>query len=75
MGQAPSTLGLWYMTYVAAISLNHLPVDGTLIGRHPLVPWFLLGARQMRSICRSGVLSWDLALVLGALIEVNFSSL
>lgn len=45
-GLAPVTLKL----YVAAISANHSPFNGTLVGGYPLVSLYLLGARLLRPI-------------------------
>lgn len=60
---------------MAAISTNHMPLDGAMDGRHLLVSWILRSARQLRSIWLSRVPFWDLALVLGALTEASFEPL
>ncbi len=66
---SPSTLKL----YVAAISAYHDPVEGKSVGKHNLVVRFLRGARRLNPPRPPSLPSWDLALVLRALITAVLS--
>ncbi len=67
----PSTLKV----YVAAISAHHNPVEGKSVGKHNLVVRFLRGARRLNPPRPPSLPSWDLALVLRALITAPFEPL
>ncbi len=54
--------------YVAAISAYHNPIEGKSVGKHNLVVRFLRGARRLNPPRPPSLPSWDLALVLRALI-------
>nr|XP_054597211.1 uncharacterized protein LOC107396174 [Nothobranchius furzeri] len=67
-GRAASTLKV----HLAAISANHLLVDGRSIGAHCLVTQFLRGVRRLRpALCRPAP-AWDLPLVLRAMCGPPF---
>ncbi len=68
---SPSTLKV----YVAAISAYHDPVEGKSVGKHNLVVRFLRGARRLNPLRPPSLPSWDLALVLRALITAPFEPL
>ncbi len=68
---SPSTLKV----YVAAISAYHDPVEGKSVGKHNLVVRFLRGARRLNLGGPPSLPSWDLALVLRALITAPFEPL
>ncbi len=68
---SPSTLKV----YVAAISAYHDPVEGKSVGKHDLVVRFLRGARRLNPPRPPSLPSWDLALVLRALITAPFEPL
>ncbi len=68
---SPSTLKV----YVAAISAYHDPVEGKSVGKHNLVVRFLRGARRLNPPKPPSLHSWDLALVLRALITAPFEPL
>ncbi len=68
---SPSTLKV----YVAAISTHHDPVEGKSVGKHNLVVRFLRGARRLNPPRPPSLPSWDLALVLRALITAPFEPL
>ncbi len=68
---SPSTLKV----YVAAISAHHDPVEGKSVGKHNLVVRFLRGARRLNPLRPPSLPSWDLALVLRALITAPFEPL
>ncbi len=61
--------------YVAAISAYHDPVEGKSVGKHNLVVRFLRGARRLNPPRPPSLPSWDLALVLRALITAPFEPL
>ncbi len=67
---SPSTLKV----YVAAISAYHDPVEGKSVGKHNLVVRFLRGARRLNPPRPPSLPSWDLALVLRALITLSLCS-
>ena len=59
--------GLQYRTintYRNAISMTHLPLDGSLIGSHPLVSRFMKGVFQSRPPCPRYLATWDVSVVL-----------
>ncbi len=58
--------------YVAAITVNHDPVDGKLVGKHDWVIRFLRGARRLNPLWPPSIPSWDLSLVLRALQQGQF---
>ncbi len=58
--------------YVAAITANHDPVDGKLVGKHDWVIRFLRGARRLNPPRPPSIPSWDLSLVLRALQQGQF---
>ncbi len=68
---SPSTLKV----YVAAISAYHDPVEGKSVGKHNLVVRFLRVARRLNPPRPPSLPSWDLALVLRALITAPFEPL
>ncbi len=68
---SPSTLKV----YVATISTHHDPVEGKSVGKHNLVVRFLRGARRLNPPRPPSLPSWDLALVLRALITAPFEPL
>ncbi len=68
---SPSTLKV----FVAAISTHHDPVEGKSVGKHNLVVRFLRGARRLNPPRPPSLPSWDLALVLRALITAPFEPL
>ncbi len=68
---SPSTLKV----YVAAISTHHDPVEGKSVGKHNLVVRFHRGARRLNPPRPPSLPSWDLALVLRALITTPFEHL
>ncbi len=68
---SPSTLKV----YVAAVSAYHDPVEGKSVGKHNLVVRFLRGARRFNPPRPPSLPSWDLALVLRALITAPFEPL
>ncbi len=61
--------------YVAAISAYHDPVEGKSVGKHNLVVRFFRGARRLNPPRPPSLPSWDLALVLRALITARFEPL
>ncbi len=67
---SPSTLKV----YVAAISTHHDPVEGMSVGKHNLVVRFLRGASRLNPPRPPSLPSWDLALVLRALITAPFEN-
>ncbi len=60
---------------MAAISAYHDPVEGKSVGKHNLVVRFLRGARRLNPPRPPSLPSWDLALVLRALITAPFEPL
>ncbi len=60
---------------MAAISAYHDPVDRKSVGKHNLVVRFLRGARRLNPPRPPSLPSWDLALVLRALITAPFEPL
>ncbi len=60
---------------MAAISTHHDPVEGKSVGKHNLVVRFLRGARRLNPPRPPSLPSWDLALVLRALITAPFEPL
>ena len=70
-GLTPSTLKV----YVAAIAAFHAPLGDGPLGRHQLFVRFLRGAQRMRPAARTGVPTWDLAVVLEGLVEAPFEHL
>ncbi len=68
---SPSTLKV----YVAAISTHHDLVEGKSVGKHNLVVRILRGARRLNPPRPPSLPSWDLALVLRALITALFEPL
>ncbi len=61
-----------FKVYVAAISAHHNPVEGKSLGKHDLVVRFLGGARRLNPPRPPSLPSWDLALVLKALLTAPF---
>ncbi len=57
---------------MAAISAHHNPVEGKSLGKHNLVVRFLSGARRLNPPRPPSLPSWDLALVLKALLTAPF---
>ncbi len=60
---------------MAAISAYHDPVEGKSVGKHNLVVRFLRGARRSNPLRPPSLPSWDLSLVLRALITAPFEPL
>ncbi len=58
---------------MATISANHDPVDGKSVGKHDLVVRFLRGASRLNPPRPPSLPSWDLALVLRALLTASLS--
>ncbi len=69
---SPSTLKV---SYIAAISAHHDPIEGRSVGKHDLVVRFLRGARRLNPPRPPSLPSWDLALVLRALQTAPFEPL
>ena len=66
--------GLQYRTintYRSAISMTHLPLDGSLIGSHPLVSRFMKGVFQSRPPCPRYLATWDVSVVLSHLRSLS----
>ena len=66
--------GLQYRTintYHSAISMTHLPLDGSLIGSHPLVSRFMKGVFQSRPPCPRYLATWDVSVVLSHLRSLS----
>ena len=66
--------GLQYRTintYRSAISMTHLPLDGSLIGSHPLVSRFMKGVFQSRPPCPRYLTTWDVSVVLSHLRSLS----
>ena len=62
--------GMQYQTinlYRSAISMTHAPVDGCIIGSHPIVSHFMKGIFQLRMPTPKYLLTWDVSVVLGYL--------
>lgn len=70
-GLTPSTLKV----YVSTISAYHAHVDGTTVGKNPLVIRFLRGTQRLRPAMRTRVPAWDLAIVLEGLSTAPFEPL
>ncbi len=70
-GLSPSTLKV----YVAAIAAYHALQGGQSMGRHTFVRRFLRGTRRLRTVQRTKVPSWDLAVVLEALCKAPFETI
>ena len=51
--------------YRNAISMTHAPVDGCIIGSHPIVSHFMKGIFQSRMPTPKYLLTWDVSVVLG----------
>ncbi len=66
---SPSTLKV----YVAAISAHHDPLEGKSVGKRDLVVRFLRGASRLNPHRPPSLPSWDLALVLRALLTSPLS--
>ena len=54
-------------TYHSAISMTHLPVDGSLIGSHRLVSRFMKEVFKSRPHCPRYLATWDVSVVLSYL--------
>ena len=68
--------GLQYRTintHCSAISMTHiyLPLDGSLIGSHPLVSRFMKGVFQSRPPCPRYLATWDVSVVLSHLRSLS----
>ncbi len=68
---SPSTLKV----YLAAIAVNHDPVEGKSVGKHDWVVRFLRGARRLNPPRPPSIPSLDLSLVLRALQQGPFEPL
>ena len=53
--------------YQNTISMTHAPVDGCVIGSHPIVSHFMKGIFQLRMPIPKYLVTWDLSVVLGYL--------
>ena len=53
--------------YRSAISMTHAPVDGCVIGSHPLISGFMEGIFQLRMPTPKYLVTWDVSVVLGYL--------
>ncbi len=60
--------------YVAAITARR-ELDETTLGRHRMVSAFMRGVRRLRPVCPTAVPSWDLSVVLEALVTAPFEPL
>ena len=61
--------------YSTAISAFHTPLDGALVGQHPLVQRFLAGVDRIRPVVRRSSPPWDLSIVLDWLASPPFQNL
>ena len=53
--------------YRRAISMTHAPVDGCVIGSHPIVSRFMKGIFQLTILTPKYLVTWDVSVVLGYL--------
>ena len=53
--------------YRSAISMTHAPVDGCVIGSHPIISRFMKGIFQLRMPTPKYLVTWDVSVVLGYL--------
>ena len=51
--------------------MTHLPLDGSLIGSHPLVSRFMKGVFQSRPPCPIYLATWDVSVVLSHLRSLS----
>ena len=51
----------------SAISMTHAPVDGCVIGSHPIVSRFMKGIFQLRMPTPKYLVTWNVSVVLGYL--------
>jgi len=70
-GRAFSTIKV----YLAAILACHVGFGNTSVGHHPLICRFMKGARRWRPVVKSLAPSWDLAIVLKAILQQPFEPL
>ena len=66
--------GMQYRTinlYRNAISVAHAPVDGCVIGSHPIVSRFMKDILQLRMPTLKYLLTWDVSVVLGYLKSMS----
>ncbi|XDV19040.1 hypothetical protein PO909_024614 [Leuciscus waleckii] len=63
------------LKYVAAISAHHDLVESKTVGQHDLVVRFLRGARRLNPPHSPLIPSWDLAVLLSALLRAPFEPL
>ncbi|XP_043992826.1 uncharacterized protein LOC122842750 [Gambusia affinis] len=70
-GKAFSTIKV----YLAAISACHVGFGGKTVGQHPLVCQFMKGVRRRLPVSKPLAPSWDLPLVLEALMDAPFEPL
>ena len=61
--------------YSTAISTFHIPINGVLLGQHPLVQRFLAGVDRIRPALRRFSPPWDLSIVLDWLSGPTFENL
>ena len=55
--------------YRSAISMTHAPVDGCIIGSHPIISRFMKGIFQLRMPTPKYLVTWDVSVVLGYLLK------
>ena len=53
--------------YRSTISMTHAPVDGCVIGSHPIISRFNKGIFQLRMPTPKYLVTWDVSVVLGYL--------
>ena len=53
--------------YRSAISITHAPVDGCVIGSHPIISRFMKGIFQLKMPTLKYLVTWDVSVVLGCL--------
>ena len=57
--------------YRSAISMTHVPVDGSQIGSHPLVSCFMKGVFELRPPQPKYLETWDVSIVLKYLLSLS----
>ena len=69
--------GMQYRTinlYRSAISITHAPVDGCIIGSHPIISRFIKGIFQLRMPTPKYLVTWDVSVVLGYLQTLSLKN-
>jgi len=70
-GRAFSTIKV----YLATISACHVGFSNTPAGHHTLICWFMKGACRLLPVVKSLVPSWDVSIVLEAILQQPFDQL